>query len=83
MLYVLFGDVELIAYLTASAVAMFGRSISRAGCSCRIQGVRGRVGIAALRIANVARRGRRQCQVVAFGIGLMVLLLRPPCARSS
>jgi putative ABC transport system permease protein len=78
LLYVLFGDVELIAYLTAGALAMFallyfaGRLLVSL-----LQRVRGRVGVAwRYGIANVARRGRESSvQVVAFGIGLMVLLL--------
>jgi putative ABC transport system permease protein len=78
LLYVLFGDFELIAYLLSGAVATFfvlyfaGRLLVLA-----LQRVRGRVGVAwRYGIANVARRGRESSvQVVAFGIGLMVLLL--------
>jgi len=78
MLYVLFGDFELIAYLLAGTVATFavlyfaGRLLV-----LLLQRVRGRVGVAwRYGIANVARRGRESSvQVVAFGIGLMVLLL--------
>ncbi len=78
MLYVLFGDAELIAYLVGGAfvtlVVLYGagRLLVHA-----LQRVRGRVGIAwRYGIANVARRGRESSiQVVAFGIGLMVLLL--------
>ena len=78
LLYVLFGDFELIAYLLAGAVATFfvlyfaGRLLVLA-----LQRVRGGVGVAwRYGIANVARRGRESSvQVVAFGIGLMVLLL--------
>ena len=46
-------------------------------CSRGLQHFRGRVGVAwRYGIANVARRGRESSvQVVAFGIGLMVLLL--------
>lgn len=78
LLYVLFGDLELIVYLLAGAFATLvvlygaGRLLVLA-----LQRVRGRVGIAwRYGIANVARRGRESSiQVVAFGIGLMVLLL--------
>jgi putative ABC transport system permease protein len=78
LLYVLFGDFELIAYLLGGAIATFfvlyfaGRLLVLA-----LQRVRGGVGVAwRYGIANVARRGRESSvQVVAFGIGLMVLLL--------
>ena len=78
LLYILFGDFELIAYLLAGAVVTFfvlyfaGRLLVLA-----LQRVRGGVGVAwRYGIANVARRGRESSvQVVAFGIGLMVLLL--------
>ena len=78
MLYWLFRDVELIAYLlvgsvtTVAALYLSGHALVHA-----LQRVRGRVGIAwRYGIANVARRGRESSvQVVAFGIGLMVLLL--------
>jgi len=78
LLYLLFGDFELIAYLLVGTVATFfvlyfaGRLLVLA-----LQRVRGRVGVAwRYGIANVARRGRESSvQVVAFGIGLMVLLL--------
>ena len=74
----LFGDFELIAYLLAGTVATFfvlyfaGRLLVLA-----LQRFRGGVGVAwRYGIANVARRGRESSvQVVAFGIGLMVLLL--------
>jgi putative ABC transport system permease protein len=78
LLYVLFRDLELIAYLLAGTIAAFavlylaGRVLVAA-----LQRVRGGVGVAwRYGIANVARRGRESSvQVVAFGIGLMVLLL--------
>jgi putative ABC transport system permease protein len=78
LLYVLFGDFELIAYLLGGAVATFfvlyfaGRLLVLA-----LQRARGGVGVAwRYGIANVARRGHESSvQVVAFGIGLMVLLL--------
>lgn len=78
LLYVLFRDLELIAYLLVGAVAAFA-ALYLAGrvLVALLQGVRGRVGVAwRYGIANVARRGRESSvQVVAFGIGLMVLLL--------
>lgn len=78
MLYLLFGDFELIAYVlggsiaTLAALYLAGRVLVLA-----LDRVRGRVGIAwRYGIANVARRGRESSvQVVAFGLGLMVLLL--------
>ena len=78
LLYVLFGDFELIVYVLGGAVATFfvlyfaGRLLVLA-----LQRLRGGVGVAwRYGIANVARRGRESSvQVVAFGIGLMVLLL--------
>ena len=78
LLYVLFGDLELIVYVMGGTVVTFfvlylaGRLLVVA-----LQRVRGGVGVAwRYGIANVARRGRESSvQVVAFGIGLMVLLL--------
>ena len=78
LLYVLFGDAKLIVYLLGGTVATFfvlyfaGRLLV-----VLLQRVRGGVGVAwRYGIANVARRGRESSvQVVAFGIGLMVLLL--------
>ena len=78
ILYVLFGDLKLIVYLLAGAVVTLavlygaGRVLVLA-----LQRLRGGVGIAwRYGIANVARRGRESSvQVVAFGLGLMVLLL--------
>jgi putative ABC transport system permease protein len=78
MLYVIFGDLELIGYLTGGAAVTLavlyaaGRLLVLA-----LQQLRGSVGIAwRYGIANVARRGRESSvQVVAFGLGLMVLLL--------
>ncbi len=78
MLYWLFRDLELIAYLLAGAVATFAALYLSGHVLVRgLQRFRGRVGIAwRYGIANVARRGRESSvQVVAFGIGLMVLLL--------
>ncbi len=78
LLYVLFRDVELLLYVLGGAVATFaalyaaGRGLVRL-----LGGLRGGVGVAwRYGIANVARRGRESSvQVVAFGLGLMVLLL--------
>lgn len=78
MLYYLFGDFELIAYVIGGGVVVVlalygaGRLLVLA-----LQRARGGVGVAwRYGIANVARRGRESSvQVVAFGIGLMVLLL--------
>jgi putative ABC transport system permease protein len=78
LMYVLFGDLKLILYLFVGALATFfvlyfaGRLLVVA-----LQRFRGGVGVAwRYGIANVARRGRESSvQVVAFGIGLMVLLL--------
>jgi putative ABC transport system permease protein len=78
LLYVLFGDAKLIAYVLGGTVATFfvlyfaGRLLV-----WLLKHLRGGVGVAwRYGIANVARRGRESSvQVVAFGIGLMVLLL--------
>lgn len=78
MLYGIFGDITLIAYLLAGAIATLavlygaGRLLVLA-----LQQFRGGVGVAwRYGIANVARRGRESSvQVVAFGLGIMVLLL--------
>jgi len=78
MLYWLFGDLPLITYLLVGAAGTFlvlygaGRGLVRL-----LQRLRGRVGVAwRYGVANVARRGAESAvQVVAFGIGIMVLLL--------
>ena len=78
MLYWLFRDLELIGYLLAGAVGTFAALYLSGHVMVRgLQRVRGKVGIAwRYGIANVARRGRESSvQVVAFGIGIMVLLL--------
>ena len=78
MLYWLFRDFELIAYVLGGTVVTFA-VLYGAGrlLVISLQYFRGRVGVAwRYGIANVARRGRESSvQVVAFGIGLMVLLL--------
>lgn len=78
MLQLLFRDLELIAYIVGGTLAILfalygaGRLLV-AGLSR----MRGGVGVAwRYGIANVARRGSESSvQIVAFGIGLMVLLL--------
>lgn len=78
MLYWLFRDLELIGYLLIGAVGTFvALYMSGHVMVLGLQRVRGKVGIAwRYGIANVARRGRESSvQVVAFGIGIMVLLL--------
>jgi putative ABC transport system permease protein len=78
LLYLLFRDVELISYVIAGTVLTFG-ALYLAGrlLVMALERVRGGAGVAwRYGIANVARRGRESSvQVVAFGIGLMVLLL--------
>ena len=78
LLYVLFGDLELIAYLLGGAIGtFFVLYLASRLLVLALQHMRGGVGVAwRYGIANVARRGRESSvQVVAFGIGLMVLLL--------
>jgi putative ABC transport system permease protein len=78
MLFFLFRDLELIVYLLIGAALTFAALfLAGAALVAALQRVRGSVGIAwRYGIANVARRGRESSvQVVAFGIGLMVLLL--------
>lgn len=78
MLYWLFGDLPLILYLLLGSALTF-LALYSAGrlLVLLLQRFRGRVGIAwRYGVANVARRGAESSvQVVAFGIGLMVLLL--------
>lgn len=78
MMYWLFRDFELIAYVMGGAVITF-LALYGAGrlLVTGLQQFRGGVGVAwRYGVANVARRGRESSvQVVAFGISLMVLLL--------
>jgi putative ABC transport system permease protein len=78
MLYGLFGDFTLIAYLIGGALVTLA-VLYAAGrlLVAGLQRLRGGVGVAwRYGIANVGRRGRESSvQVVAFGLGLMVLLL--------
>jgi putative ABC transport system permease protein len=78
MLYLIFGDFQLIVYLLGGAVATF--AVLYLAGRWLVQGLhhlRGGVGVAwRYGISNVARRGRESSvQVVAFGLGIMVLLL--------
>ncbi len=78
MLYWLFGDLPLISYLLVGAAATFVTLYGAGrGLVLLLQRFRGRVGVAwRYGVANVARRGTESAvQVVAFGIGIMVLLL--------
>ncbi len=78
LLYYLFGDFELIAYLLGGVAVTFAVLYGAGRLLVVALGrFRGGVGVAwRYGIANVARRGRESSvQVVAFGIGLMVLLL--------
>ena len=78
MMYWQFRDFELIAYVLGGSALTFA-ALYGAGrlLVIGLQRFRGRVGVAwRYGIANVARRGHESSvQVVAFGIGLMVLLL--------
>jgi putative ABC transport system permease protein len=71
-------DVKLLSYVLLSAAATFA-VLGLAGWLLvrLVSRLRGRVGVAwRYGIANIARRGRDSiAQVVAFGLGLMVLLL--------
>jgi putative ABC transport system permease protein len=78
MLYLMFGDAQLIAYLLGGAAATFAvLYLAGRGLVFGLHRLRGGVGVAwRYGIANVARRGRESSiQVVAFGLGIMVLLL--------
>lgn len=78
LLYALFADLELLGFVmggTAGVLVVLylaGRLLVRL-----LQGMRGQVGVAwRYGIANVARRGAESSiQIMAFGLGLMVLLL--------
>ncbi len=78
ILYVLLADLRVILYVLSGTVATLvvlygaGRLLVAA-----LQGLRGGVGVAwRYGLANIGRRGRESSvQVVAFGVGLMVLLL--------
>ena len=78
LLYGLFADLELLLYVMGGAGAVLGL-LYLAGrlLVWTLQGMRSRVGIAwRYGLANVARRGRESSiQVMAFGLGLMALLL--------
>ena len=78
MLALIFRDFELIAYVVGGTVGTFAvLYLAGLGLVWVLQHLRGGVGVAwRYGIANVARRGRESSvQVVAFGLGIMVLLL--------
>ena len=78
MLALIFRDFELIAYVVGGTIGTFAvLYFAGLGLVWCLQHLRGSVGIAwRYGIANVARRGRESSvQVVAFGLGIMVLLL--------
>ena len=78
LLYLLIGDTRLIGYAAGGIVAS-GLLLGGAGWLVvrATRGVRGGAGVAwRYGLANVARRGRESVvQIVAFGLGLTVLLL--------
>jgi putative ABC transport system permease protein len=71
-------DLRLVAFIGVGALGTF-LALGVAGwlLVCGLQGLRGAAGVAwRYGLANIARRGRESVvQVVAFGLGLMVLLL--------
>jgi putative ABC transport system permease protein len=78
LLYGMFADFELLLYIMAGAAAVLAALyLTGRALVWLLQGMRSRVGIAwRYGLANVARRGRESSiQVMAFGLGLMVLLL--------
>lgn len=78
MLYLIFGDLFLIVYLLGGTLVTFAvLYLAGRWLVYGLQHLRGGVGVAwRYGIANVARRGRESSvQVVAFGLGIMVLLL--------
>lgn len=71
-------DLELLFYVFAATLVTFGISILAGWLLVLALGrLRGRVGVSwRYGMANIARRGRDSViQIVAFGLGLMVLLL--------
>jgi putative ABC transport system permease protein len=78
MLYWLVRDPRLVAYVVAGNSVMFAVLFAAGALLVKsLSGLRGSVGVAwRYGIANIARRGRDSVvQIVAFGLGLMVLLL--------
>jgi putative ABC transport system permease protein len=78
VLYWLVRDARLVGYVAAGVVATLAVLYGAGFLLVRLAGrLRGAVGIAwRYGVANLARRGRESVvQVVAFGLGLMVLLL--------
>ncbi|MBB6092974.1 putative ABC transport system permease protein [Povalibacter uvarum] len=71
-------DAKLLVYVLAATAATFAVLIAAGWLLVRVLGgLRGSVGVAwRYGMANIARRGRDSIiQIVAFGLGLMVLLL--------
>ncbi len=71
-------DAKLLVYVLAATAATFAVLIAAGWLLVRVLGgLRGSVGVAwRYGMANIARRGRDSViQIVAFGLGLMVLLL--------
>jgi putative ABC transport system permease protein len=71
-------DAKLLTYVSVATLVTFGVLIGAGWILVRVLGrLRGSVGVAwRYGMANIARRGRDSViQIVAFGLGLMVLLL--------
>jgi putative ABC transport system permease protein len=78
ILYWFFGDLPLVLYLVGGVALTFAALYGSGRLLVAgLQHLRGGVGVAwRFGIANVARRGQESSvQIVAFGIGIMVLLL--------
>ena len=78
MVYWITGDVQLVSYVTAGTFVTFA-VLFAAGWMlvALLQNFRGSVGVSwRYGVANIARRGNESIvQIVAFGLGLMILLL--------
>lgn len=78
LLYWIVRDLKLMAYVAGGIAATFvALALAGAGLVRLLAPLRGGVGVAwRYGLANIARRGRDSIlQIVAFGLGLMVLLL--------
>lgn len=78
LLWWLLRDATLLAYVVGATFATFAALMAAGWLLVRLLGrLRGSVGVAwRYGMANIARRGRDSiAQIVAFGLGLMVLLL--------
>ena len=78
MLFWLVRDAKLVGYVAGGTAATLGLLLGAGWLLVRLAGrLRGGVGVAwRYGVANLSRRGRESIvQVVAFGLGLMVLLL--------